>query len=178
MIAIDTQILVYAHRSEVPWHVAARDKIAGLANGGIRWAIPLHCLVEFYATVTNRRLFRPASSPTQAIDQIDAWLEAPSVAALAEDVQTWPIAKDLLVAASIVGNHAYDARIAAVCLQHGVTELWTNDRDFLRFPALRVHNPLIDIPPTRAGERRAVYRHRRPHGGSSSARAVSRRPDR
>ncbi len=62
------------------------------------------------------------------------------------------MASDLLVAAKIVGARAYDARIAAVCLQYGVTELWTNDRDFLHFPALRVQNPLIDIHPTRAGE--------------------------
>ena len=174
MIAIDTQILVYAHRAEVPWHAVARDKIAALANGGIRWAIPMHCLLEFYATATNRRLYRPASSPAQAIDQIDAWLEAPSVAVLAEDVQTWSVARGLLSAASIVGNHAYDARIAAVCLQHGVTELWTNDRDFLRFPSLRVRNPLVDIPPTHAGERRAVYRYGATTKGERSRKARGR----
>ena len=157
MIAVDTQILVYAHRAEVPWHAPARDQISKLANDGTRWAIPIHCLVEFYATVTHPRLYKPASSPSQAIDQIDAWLEAPSVAVLGEDIQTWSIARGLFGAARTVGNRAYDARIAAVCLQHGVTELWTNDRDFLRFPALRVRNPLIDLPPTRAGERRAVY---------------------
>jgi predicted nucleic acid-binding protein len=36
----------------------------------------------------------------------------------------------------------HDARIAALCLSHGVYELWSGDRDFSRFPALRVRNPL------------------------------------
>lgn len=157
MIAVDTQLLVYAHRAESAWHAQARDRIAELANTGRRWAIPMHCLVEFYANVTNARLYAPASTPRQAIAQTQAWLEAPTVAILSENAQTWSVACNLLLAAKITGSHAYDARIAAVCIQHGVTELWTSDRDFLRFPALRVRNPMIDLHPTRAGEPRASY---------------------
>ena len=73
MIAIDTQILVYAHRSDSPWHDVARERIAELANSGSRWAIPMHCLVELYALVTNPRLFKPPATSTvdHAIDQID-----------------------------------------------------------------------------------------------------------
>jgi predicted nucleic acid-binding protein len=40
----------------------------------------------------------------------------------------------------------HDARIAALCLQHGVRELWSADRDFNRFPALRTRNPLVAAP--------------------------------
>jgi toxin-antitoxin system PIN domain toxin len=157
MIAVDTQLLVYAHRGEAPWHVQARDRIVDLASSGSPWAIPMHCLVEFYANVTNARFYAPASTPSQAIAQTEAWLEAPTVVILSENAETWSVACELLVAAKVVGNHAYDARIAAVCLQYDVTELWTNDRDFLRFPALRVRNPLIEIHPTRAGEPRASH---------------------
>lgn len=156
MIAIDTQLLVYAHRSDSPWHAAARDRIAELANSGTRWAIALHCLVEFHAVVTRTGLYKPASTPVQAIDQIDIWLEAPSLSILSEDFQTWLVAREQILAGSITGPRVYDARIAAVCLQHGVTELWTHDRDLSRFPALRTRNPLIEMP-TRASERRASY---------------------
>lgn len=159
MIAIDTQILVYAHRSDSPWHDVARGRIAELANSGVRWAIPLHCLVEFYALVTNPRLFKPPATSTvdQAIDQIDAWLEAPSVSVLADDATSWSVLRELLGRGRITAGSAHDARIAAVCIQHGVSELWTNDRDFLKFPALRVRNPLIDIGPVRAQEPRGRY---------------------
>jgi predicted nucleic acid-binding protein len=156
VIAIDTQLLVYAHRSDSPWHAAARDRIAELANSGTRWAIAMHCLVEFHAVVTRTGLYRPASTTVQAIDQIDIWLEAPTLSILSEDLQTWMVARDQILAASITGPRVYDARIAAVCLQHGVTELWTHDRDLSRFPALRTRNPLIELP-TQASERRAPY---------------------
>ena len=156
MIAIDTHILVYAHRRESPWHDVAFRRLAELAASPVSWAIPLHCLVEFYATVT--RAYRPPSTPGEAIDQIETWLGAPRVRVLEENAQTWYVLRDLLAAARIAGPRAYDARIAAVCLQHGVTELWTADRDYLAFPALRVRNPLVDIQPTRAGERRGTYR--------------------
>ena len=156
MIAIDTQLLVYAHRKDSPWHRPASDKIAALANTGARWAIPMHCLVEFYSVVT-RAVYRPPSTPKQALQQIDNWVEAPSLTVLSEDVQTWEFVRDLALAAAIRGPRIYDARIAAVCLQHGVTELWTHDRDLSRFPALRVRNPLIEVPPTRASESRTRY---------------------
>jgi uncharacterized protein len=163
VIAIDTQILVYAHRSDAPWHDVARQRIAELASSGARWAIPLHCLVEFYALVTNPRLFKAptTSPPDQAIDQIDAWLEAPAASVLGDDAASWPILRDLLGLGRISAGTAHDARIAAVCIQHGVSELWTNDRDFLKFPALRVRNPLIDLAPPRAEESRARYATRR-----------------
>jgi predicted nucleic acid-binding protein len=156
VIAIDTQLLVYAHRSDSPWHPAARDRIAGLANSGTRWAIALHCLVEFHAVVTRTGLYKPASTTVQALDQVDIWLEAPSLFVLSEDAQTWTVARDLILAGSIAGPRVYDARIAAVCLQHGVTELWTHDRDLSRFPALRTRNPLIELP-ARASEPRAAH---------------------
>lgn len=156
MIAIDTQLLVYAHRQDSPWHVPARNSIADLANTGARWAIPLHCLVEFYAVVT-RALYRPPSTHAEALHQVDCWLDSPSLTVLSEDAATWRFVHDLANAAAITGPRIYDARIAAVCLQHGVTELWTHDRNLSRFPTLRVRNPLIAPPPTRASERRAAH---------------------
>ena len=156
MIAIDTQLLVYAHRAESPWHAPARDRIAELANSGTRWAIVMHCLVEFHAVVTRPGLYKPASTIVEALAQVDIWLDAPSVSVLGEDGQTWAVARALIAAGSISGPRVYDARIAAVCLQHGVTELWTHDRDLSRFPALRTRNPLIDLP-TRASEPGAAY---------------------
>ena len=44
----------------------------------------------------------------------------------------------------VAGPLVHDARIAALCLDHGVHEFWTADRDFARFPDLRVRNPLVE----------------------------------
>jgi predicted nucleic acid-binding protein len=62
---------------------------------------------------------------------------------LSESPTHWPTLKPLLKAGRVAGPLVHDARIAALCLQHGVRELWTADRDFSRFPSLRTRNPLL-----------------------------------
>ena len=142
MIAIDTNVLVYAHRRESQWHDAARRCVLKLAEGRSRWAIPWPCIHEFIAIVTHPRIFRPPSALSTALDQVDAWLESPTVTLLSESELHWVELKTLLANGRIMGPMAHDARVAALCLQHGVRELWSADRDFGRFPALTVINPM------------------------------------
>ena len=142
MIAVDTNILVYAHREESEWHSSASERVTGLAEGRAQWALPWPCLHEFIAIVTHPRIFKPPTPLAAAIDQIDAWLESPSVTLLAESPHHWRQLRELLLAGRIAGPMTHDARIAALCLQHGVRELWSVDRDFGRFPALAAINPL------------------------------------
>ena len=144
MIAIDTNILVYAHRADSPFHAAAAACLRELAEGRAAWALPWPCLHEFIAIATHARIYKTPTPLARALEQVDAWLEAPRVCLLAESEAHWPLLKSLLVAARSVGPVVHDARIAALCTQHGVSELWSADRDFGRFPSLRVTNPLIE----------------------------------
>jgi toxin-antitoxin system PIN domain toxin len=114
-----------------------------LAEGRASWAIPWPCLHEFCAIVTHPRIFSPPTPLAAAIDQVEAWLESPTVVLLAESELHWPRLRALLRAGKIAGPSVHDARIAALCLQHGVTELWSADRDFGRFADLTVTNPLV-----------------------------------
>ena len=143
MIAVDTNVLVYAHRADSPWHEAAARAVAGLAEGRSPWALPWPCLHEFFAIVTHPRIYRPPTPVPAAVDQIEAWLESPSVALVSETGDYWASLKPLLVNGRIQGPRVHDARVAALCLHHGVDELWSADRDFGRFPDLRVRNPLV-----------------------------------
>ena len=143
MIAIDTNLLVYAHREDSPWHHAAWARVAELAEGRAAWAIPWPCLHEFLAIVTHPRIYNPPSPLKIALDQANAWLEAPNVVLLAEAGGYWPELRTTLVSGLVAGPQVHDARIAALCRLHGVKELWTLDRDFGRFPALKVRNPLV-----------------------------------
>ena len=142
MIALDTNLLVYAHRADSPFHDVADACVAACAEGTARWAIPWPCLHEFYAIVTYPRIYAPPTPSARALDQIDAWLESPTLVLLAETDLHWRRLRELTIKARIAGPAIHDARIAALCLQHGVRELWSADRDFSRFPALRVVNPL------------------------------------
>jgi uncharacterized protein len=84
MIAVDTNVLVYAHREDSPFHERARDCVDSLANGRAAWAIPWPCLHEFLSIATHPRIYDPPTPLALALDQIDAWLEAPSLVLLAE----------------------------------------------------------------------------------------------
>jgi len=143
VIALDTNILVYAHREDSPFHEAAFRRVAELAEGPGVWAIPWPCLHEFLAIVTHPRIYAPPTPPPRALDQVDAWIESPTLALLTESAAHWPTLRGLLSDGRITGAQVHDARVAALCRQHGVRELWSADRDFSRFNGLAVVNPLI-----------------------------------
>ena len=67
MIAVDTNLLVYAHRREMRSHHAAFDAIGGLAEGRSAWAVPWSCAHEFISVVTNPKPFKRPTSPRDAI---------------------------------------------------------------------------------------------------------------
>lgn len=143
MIAIDTNILVYAHRADAEWHRPASRAIQSLAEGAGAWAIPWPCVHEFLSITTHPRIFRTPTPISAALDQVDAWLESPTLVPLAEDGAYWNTLRAVVEQARIEGPRVHDARVAAICLRHGVRELWTADRDFSLFPTLRVRNPLV-----------------------------------
>jgi hypothetical protein len=142
LIAIDTNILVYAHRRDAEWHDRAADRLRSLAEGRAPWAIPWPCVHEFLAIVTHPRVYDPPSPLVAALGQFEAWAESPSLLLLGEGPEHWATLRPLVEAGRIAGPKVHDARIAALCLAHGVQALWTVDRDFSRFPALQAVNPL------------------------------------
>lgn len=143
MIALDTNLLVYAHRADSPWHEAATAVVAELAAGSAPWAIPWPCLHEFLAIVTHPRIFAPPTPLDRAVDQVEAWMESPTLRVLGESPAYWRTFRDMALAGRLAGPVVHDGRVAALCLDHGVAELWSADRDFTRFPGLSVRNPLI-----------------------------------
>ncbi|MDP2969464.1 MAG: PIN domain-containing protein, partial [Deltaproteobacteria bacterium] len=101
------------------------------------------CIHEFLAIVTHPRIYTPPTPLEKALDQVEAWLESPSLVLLSESEDYWQQLRSMLQSGRVSGPQVHDARIAALCQQHGVSELWTIDRDFGRFPGLTVKNPLI-----------------------------------
>lgn len=95
MIAVDTNILVYAHREDSPFHLSAESGVRTLAEGGAAWAIAWPCLHEFLAVVTHPRIFDPPTPLAAALDQIEAWRESPSLVVLAETERHWPVLRAL-----------------------------------------------------------------------------------
>jgi len=141
--AFDTNLLVYAHRSDSPFHDRARALLTEAAEGTDAWALPWPCIHEFLAIVTNPRIFKTPTPPNEALAQVEAWLSSPAVVTLGEEPEDyWAALARLVRKGRIQGPMVHDARVAALAILHEVDELLTADRDFGRFPELPARNPL------------------------------------
>lgn len=142
MIAVDTNILVYAHRQDSPHHRVAAERVRELAEGSATWAVPWPCIYEFLSVATRPNLYDPPTDLARAIDQVNIWFESPTLEVLADSDDQWGRFVTIAPATRSAGLRIHDARIAAICLANRVSELWSADRDFSRFAGLRVVNPL------------------------------------
>ena len=142
MLAVDTNVLVYAHRREAAEHERAHEQVRVLAEGSSAWAIPWPCLYEFFSVVTNVRIWKDkASAPKDAWAQVEAWTASPTVRLLGETDGFLSVLKGLLQRPRVRGPVVHDARVVALCLAHGAEALLSRDRDFSLFPELDVRDP-------------------------------------
>lgn len=141
MRAVDTNVLVHAEIVGSEFHRTARQVLKELADGAAPWAIPWPCVYEFLRLVTHPRVFHPPVPMDRALADLSAILASPSLILLAETQRHAEVMTALLRSSGAGGNLVHDAHIAALCLEHGVAELVTGDRDFLRFAPLKIVNP-------------------------------------
>ncbi len=144
MIAVDSNLLIYAHKRGSPFHTAAAERVDALRHQRLAWAVPWPCIHEFIAVVTHPGIYKPASTLSEAMAFLDALFASPQLHLLSESPGYFEKLREISVAAKLRGPRIHDARIAALCLHHGVSELWSADRDFSAFPQLKVRNPLVN----------------------------------
>jgi len=143
MIAVDTNLLVYSHRSDSPFHQPAKELIETLRSQPASWAIPWPCVHEFVGIVTHPKVFKVSTPLDASFACVDAWLAGGNLHLIGEGEGYFGRLRQIASAAQLKGPRIHDARIAALCLHHGVSELWSADRDFSAFPQLKVRNPLV-----------------------------------
>ena len=143
MIAVDTNLLVYAHRADSEWHAQALRALVSLAEERSQWSIPWPCAHEFLAIVTHPRIYLPASTPEEALGSLAVWLETPNCVPIGEGPGYLDVLVRLVSTGRAIGGMIHDARVAAVCIHNGISVLWTADRDFGRFSELKTLNPLV-----------------------------------
>lgn len=139
--AVDTNILIYAHRAECAEHRKARRLLSRLAEADIPWALAWPCVYEFLRVVTHPKVFHPVTSLAVAWQNIYALLQSPSLLTLTETERHAPILAGILADTAISGNILHDAHIVALMIEHGVREIYTADADFGRFSGIKATNP-------------------------------------
>lgn len=141
MIAIDTNLLVYAHRSRTPEHARARKAIDKAAASDAGWGIAVPSLAEFWAIATHPGSEGRPSTPMQAGAFIRAlvhagaqiWVPGPGFGD-----RVFQLAADI----GVTGTRIFDLQIALTAFEGGATDLWTHDIQFVKIPGLRLHDPL------------------------------------
>ena len=141
MQAVDTNILIYAEIDSSKHHVQARKILKSLAEGAMPWAIPWLCIYEFLRVVTHPRVFHPPVPLDIVLNDLQQLLASPSLLLLGETGHHASVLDQVIRQAGATGNLVHDAHIVALCLEHGVSELITGDRDFSRFAGLKTINP-------------------------------------
>jgi hypothetical protein len=94
------------------------------------------------AIVTHARIYRPPTPMAKAIEQVNAWLESPSLRLIGELKGHWTELRGIVEKGRVSGGAVHDARVAAICIENGVREIWSTDRDFTRMPGIKARNPL------------------------------------
>jgi len=138
VIAVDTNALIYAHRAETDLHAVASRKLVALAEGAPRWGLPVFCIGEFLRVVTHRRVFNPPSTLSQATGFLQDVVASPSCRIVRPGTDFTGLLVDTVLQVGARGNLVFDAQIVALCREHGIATILTNDHDFDRFRDLRV----------------------------------------
>ena len=142
MIAVDTNLLVYAHRAGCPEHEAARRAIEDAANDAEGWGIPSPCLFEFWSVVTHPSSVGGSSSPSSARRFIEALIETAGATILPPPPAIVPRCLQIAEQLDVRGPRIFDLQIGLAALDAGVTEIWTHDAGFIGIPGLKIWDPL------------------------------------
>ncbi len=145
MIALDTNILVYAHREGTLYHKAAVELLRRLSEGLTPYALFWPSLYEFLRVVTHHRVFDPPSKLDEALEALSNFLQPPAVQILSETSAHDAILREVLAVSRVTGNLMHDAHLVALALEHGVHEVLTLDDDFRRFPQVSSRNPFQPV---------------------------------
>ena len=143
MILVDANVLLYAYEPRSEHHQRCRAWVETAFSGEEPVSLAWVTVLAFIRIATSPRVFERPLLAAEAVSAVSSWLARPSVSVLEAGEQCWEILRRLLVEAQVSGPLVMDAFLAALAIENGAT-LVTTDRDFTRFPKLKVRNPAAD----------------------------------
>jgi len=141
VIVLDANLLIYAYDTVAKEHGQARawleERFSAVEKVGLSWI----AILAFLRIATSRRYESNPMSAEEATSVVGDWLALDNVVLVSPTERHWHILSGLIPKSQARGSLIMDAHLAALAIEHGAT-LCTNDRDFLRFPGLKVEFPL------------------------------------
>jgi len=138
---VDANLLVYAYVPSSKHHEAARAWIEARFSESDPVGLPWVSILAFVRISTNPRILELPLTTGEAIKIVSSWLARANLTVLSPGDRHWEILQNLLVEGQATGPLVTDAHLAALAIEHGAT-LASADRDFARFPGLKLLNPL------------------------------------
>jgi toxin-antitoxin system PIN domain toxin len=139
--SIDANVLLYASDRSSDRHSRARKFVESCANGPEILCLAWPTLMSYLRIATHPRIFAAPLSPEEALGNISALIGLPHVRAISELDGFLNAYRHASGQVPLRGNLVPDAHLATILFQHGIRRLYTNDRDFLKFPSLEVRDP-------------------------------------
>jgi len=136
VILADVNALVYAFRPQTTLHTLARDALTAYRDRG-ELVVLTDVAASFVRIVTDDRISRDRDTFSAALEFLAA-LTADSRFLREARISRWNVFRELGARVDISGSLVPDALLAATSIDFDAS-LLTADRDFLRFPGLRVH---------------------------------------
>ncbi|MGH2660660.1 MAG: TA system VapC family ribonuclease toxin [Actinomycetota bacterium] len=138
---VDVNVLLYASDSSSRFHEGARALVERLVLGPDLFYLFWPVVMGYLRIATHPAIFAQPLRPDEATANIEELLAPPHARTAAEDEGFWEFYRAATAGAPVRGNLVSDAHLVALMRQHGVTTLWTHDRDFRKFDAIQVRDP-------------------------------------
>jgi toxin-antitoxin system PIN domain toxin len=139
--AIDVNILLHASDASSPRAKPARAFLKECAAGPEVLCLAWPTLVGYLRLATHPAVFAAPLSPDEAVSNVESLLRLPHARVLSEKDGFWDVYREVTRGLAVRGNDVPDAHLAALLRQHDVPTLYTNDRDFRKYPFLKVLDP-------------------------------------
>jgi toxin-antitoxin system PIN domain toxin len=141
---VDVNVLVYASNSDAPEHERAAALVAHLAAGPGLVVLLWPVLMGYLRLATHPSVFSAPLSYADAMGNVDSLLARPNIRVAGEGDSFWDTYQRSTIELAPRGNLVPDAHLVALMLQHGVSTIWSRDRDLRKFDGIAVADPFAD----------------------------------
>lgn len=141
---LDVNVLVYAADETSTRHGRARALLEHVATSSSITYFFWPVLLGYMRIITHPAIVGAPLLPEQVLADIDDLTGRPQIVVVGEGERFWSDFKSIARAVQPRGTLVPDAHLVALMREHGVTQVWSNDRDFRKFDGIAALNPFDD----------------------------------